>query len=372
MKKIATITFHGAHNFGSSLQTYALQTFTENLFKENGEECDYKVINFRTDFQKQMYSYLPKPKGVRNAIKFLMRLPYLKKYKRKWNKFEDFINNTLNTGEEINTLEQINQVYGDNDVYISGSDQIWNVRSRDFNEAYYLTSLKGKKKISYSASFGPLAIDWSKYDKQKFTDALNDYSAISVREEGSFQNAKTLTEKEVDIHVDSTLLLSKEEWIEFGSGKNYKNGEYILMYCLEPSKEQLKMAKRISKFLKLPIVVTRYNNKNDYFNSFKKLYDTGPKDFISLINNAKFVITSSFHGTAFSIILQKPFFALDGATDRRISNVLALTNLNDRAVNSNNLEEKLLKAYNLSFEDSFAEIEKERQKAKEYLWNNLY
>ena len=129
--------------------------------------------------------------------------------------------------------------------------------------------------------------------------------------------------------------------------------------------------KSISKYLKLPIVVTIYNNKNDYFNSFKKLYDTGPKDFISLINNAKFVITSSSHGTAFSIILQKPFFALDGATDRRISNILGLTDLSDRAVDANNLEDKLLKAYDLSFDNSVKAIDKEITKAKEYLWSNL-
>ena len=371
MKKIATITFHGAHNFGSSLQTYALQTFTENLFKEKGHECSYSIINYRTKFQKDFYAYLPKPNSARNLVKFFMRLPYLRQYKRKWEKFEAFINNSLKTGVEVNSLEHLAQFYNDSDVYISGSDQIFNVRSQDFSEAYYLTFLEGKKKISYSASFGPLAIDWSKYDKQKFADALSDYSAISVREEGSQKNVKLLTGEDVPIHVDPTLLLDKNEWVEFGSGRNYKKGEYILMYCLEPSKEQLKMAKRISKFLKLPIVVTRYNNRNDYFNGFKKLYDTGPKDFISLIHNAKFVITSSFHGTAFSIILQKPFFALDGATDRRISNVLALTNLSDRAVNSSDIGQKLLKAFDISFENSVTAIEQERQKAKEYLWNNL-
>ena len=371
MKKIATITFHGAHNFGSSLQSYALQTFTQNLFKENGKECVYSVINYRTRFQKELYSYLIKPKGIKDLVKYFMRLPYLKQYKRKWSKFEEFINHTLNTGAEVNSTERLMEFYGDNDVYISGSDQIWNVRSRDFDEVYYLTFLSGKKKISYSASFGPLEINWDKYDKEKVSCALNDYSAISVREEGSLKNVKLLTDKNADIHVDPTLLLTKDEWIDFGSKRNYKNGEYILMYCLEPSKEQLKMAKRISKYLKLPIVVTRYNNKNDYFNSFKKLYDTGPKDFISLINNAKFVITSSFHGTAFSIILQKPFFALDGATDRRISNILDLTDLSDRAVDANNLEDKLLKAYDLSFDNSVKAIEKEITKAKEYLWSNL-
>ena len=155
---------------------------------------------------------------------------------------------------------------------------------------------------------------------------------MSVREKGSAENVNILIGKEPEIHVDPTLLLDKEEWQKIQSNANYKKGQYIFMYCLEPSKAQLKLIKAISKKLKLPVVITRYNNKNDIINGFVKKYETGPRDFLSLIDNAAMVVTSSFHGTAFSLIYRKKFYVLNGKIDNRISDILSKTGLLDRSL----------------------------------------
>jgi hypothetical protein len=148
------------------------------------------------------------------------------------------------------------------------------------------------------------------------------------------------------------------------------NGKYILLYCLEPSKEQLIMAAAISKKLKLPIVILRYNNKNDMFNTFVKKYDAGPEDFLAYIDHAALVLSSSFHGTAFSLIYHKPFYVFNGMNDNRISSMLRKTNMVDRSLNC--IED--LKRVSLE-KPNENEIEillaQERASSREYLWRAL-
>ena len=138
------------------------------------------------------------------------------------------------------------------------------------------------------------------------------------------------------------------------------------MYCLEPSKEQLKIADEISKKLQLPIVILRYNNKNDMFNHFVKKYDAGPEDFLAYIDHAALVLSSSFHGTAFSLIYHKPFYVLNGINDNRISEILNKTNMTERSlesiediknVNLNKPDEKMIDLF----------LENERVRSELYL-----
>ena len=246
-------------------------------------------------------------------------------------KFSDFLKELVPLTEKIENGEDAkDKIIAD--YYISGSDQIWNVRAKDFADFYFLDFVSQGKKISYAASFGPLKIDWMKYDADKYWALLKDYSAISVREQGSAENVNKLIGETCQIHVDPTLLLGKAEWKKIQSEANHNNGQYILLYCLEPSKKQLKMANAISKKLDLPIVVLRYNNKNDMLNNFEKKYDAGPKDFLAYIDNAALVLSSSFHGTAFSLIYHKPFYVFNGMSDNRISSVLSKTGMEERSL----------------------------------------
>ena len=351
MKKVTAITFHRAQNFGSALQTYALSQMVSNL----NDDIFYQVLDISSDAQKELYSHYKKVNGfsdlVKNAVIFLNS----KKIRLRENKFKAFLENFLNLTNDTEA-----------DYFISGSDQIWNVRAKDFADFYFLDFAKNAKKVSYAASFGPLKIDWNKYNKEKYISFLNDYSAVSVREEGSRENVELLTGKPCDIHVDPTLLLTADEWRKIQSDANYKNGKYILLYCLEPSKKQLRMAKIISKKLGLPIVVLRYNNKNDMFNTFVKRYDAGPQDFLSFIDNAALVLTSSFHGTAFSLIYGKPFYVLDNGDDNRISSILKKTGTMDRNIEEISEIEKVdLSKPNVDIINEA--INAEKQRSYEYL-----
>lgn len=368
MKKIATITFHGAHNYGSNLQAYALQEYIKRMFESNNEPIEYSILNLRTKTQLGLYSIFKPNNNVKNIIKNIILLPYLKQLRIKFKKFEEFINNNLEiTSINYSTeaeLENSNLKY---DYYISGSDQLWNVRATDFNWANLLGFSKNAKKISYSASFGPLDINWDLYDKERFSKLLDQYDSISVREVGSYNQVKTLTNKESEIHVDPTLLLSVDEWEKLIGDDRQVKQRYIFFYSLETSREDIKLVKAISKKLGLPVVITKYANKNDYFNSFIKRYDSGPIDYLNLIKNADLVISASFHGMVFPIIFNVPFYAINGLADNRIGNLLNSTKLQDRSISNTDWEIKVKEAFNIDFNYSNQVIEKERNRSRRYL-----
>lgn len=334
MKKIAVVTFHRAHNFGSVLQTYALQECIKKIAKESITDIEYNLIDFYTDQQEELYKIYKSDYSIKNLIKNLINWYYSKELKIKYNKFNNFISENFNITKRIRSENELRKNTPIADYYISGSDQIWNVRAKDFSDVYYLDFVENGKKISYAASFGPLEINWNQYDKDRYTKFLQEYNSISVREEGSRKNIEILTGEDCIINVDPTMLLTKAEWRKIQSSANYGEGQYILLYCLEPSKEQLKLAEAISGKLGLPIVVLRYNNKNDMFNHYVKKYDSGPEDFLAYIDHAALVLSSSFHGTVFSMIYHKPFYVFEGMKDNRISTMLTKLEMENRSLNS--------------------------------------
>lgn len=333
MKKVAAITFHRAHNYGSVLQAYALKQVVESLYREKGESVDYSVIDFYSQVQEDLYRVYRPMNSAKALVKNAIALPYGKELKIKHHKFMEFAAKDLNLTKRYRTLEELQAAPPEADVYLSGSDQIWNVRAQDFSPAYYFSFLPDHaKRVSYAASFGPLAINWEKYDADSCKEALAKYSAVSVREQGSVDNLSAISDVECQIHVDPTMLLKMADWRKIQSDANYRDGQYILLYCLEPTRDQLRMADAISKKLGLPIVVLRYNNKNDMFNHFVKRYDAGPEDFLAYMDHAALVLSSSFHGTAFSLIYHKPFYCFYGMKDNRISGILQETGMTERSL----------------------------------------
>ena len=319
--KIGTITFHGSQNYGSVLQAYALQEYVVRLINYYQILCDYQIINYRSEAQKKIYQ-APKPDKAKNLVKWIMYLPYKRQLDMQYRKFEAFITDYLHPTAEFSCSDRLPEIASRFDALIAGSDQIWNVRARDFDTAYLFSACLNKK-ISYAASLGPLSIDWKNYHTEDYSNLLNSFSSVSVREKKSLDMLREiLPKKHIEILPDPTFLLDEYAWRKIQSDMN--PGKYILFYCLEPSAEHIRIAKFVSKRIGLPVVTTKYRNKYDYFNLFIKQYDAGPCDFLSLIDHAAVVLTSSFHGTVFSLIYQKPFYVINGMEDGRIRDVLKL------------------------------------------------
>ncbi len=362
MKKIATITFHSSYNFGSCLQAYALQEYIKALHKNN---CIYKIINIRTDNQKNMYKNAFEKKDFKNKIKRVLFLKEKNNLKERKDKYENFLNNYLQVTKEYNTLEDLKREKFDYDYYIAGSDQLWNLQAIDFDWAYFLEFTNSKNKISYSASFGPKKLQFRQEEKERIKKDLLSFKYLSVRENGSYENIKELTEREPYINVDPTLLLNKNDWNKIIKDDRLIKEKYIFMYNLK-DKKHIKLAKKIAKKLNLKIIVANPSiyNKIYHLNTF---YNSGPCEFLNLIKNAEIVLSSSFHGTIFSIIFNKPFFSLYGENDLRISSLLKKMELEERNISDKDYKYKICNAYNIDFSKSKTLLEEERKKSKEYL-----
>lgn len=368
--KIATITFNHAHNHGSMLQTYALQQFVYGLANKKQINIDYKIIDYQTENQRALYSIFKKDSSIKSLVKNAIAALHVFALRKRHKKFELFLKEYCSLTRLYHSSKELLAEIPEADIYISGSDQIWNVRAKDFSDVYYLSFVKKGKRISYAASLGPLRIDWENYESSKFANLLRKYAFISTREQNSADSIEMLIGKRPEIHVDPTLLLSKEQWRMIQSDANYGDGNYILFYCLEPTKLQMQMAKAISKKLKLPIVVLRYNNKNDWFNTFVHRYDAGPCDFLSYIDHAALVLSSSFHGTAFSIIYHKSFYVFNGLTDNRISSLLAYTGLGDHSIETlDDIYKVEIKSLDVKKIDEF--LAAERLRSSTYLCKSL-
>lgn len=367
MKKIATITFHAAYNFGSVLQAYALQEYIKKLIPSS----QYEIINLRTNFQKEKYRTPFEKKDIKSIIKSIILIREKKAIQTKNILFEKFINEKLNITKEFNSLDELNKENFTYDYYISGSDQLWNLKAPDFDWANYLEFVKKGKRIAYAASFGPSSQSWNEEQKNRVKKDLLKYDNISVREQGSFDNVKNLIGKEPIINIDPTFLLNKDNWIKIISDEKYLKHDYILLYDLKQKKETFEIARKVSKILSLPVVIINGDIKSHIKRNFKHYYGCGPCEILNLISNAKLVLSTSFHGNVFSIIFEKPFFAINGLEDFRINTLLTKMELIDRNITMEDIEKKCNNAYKINYLKANKNIEIEIQKTKEYLLDAL-
>ena len=272
------------------------------------------------------------------------------------------------TKEIVNTKD-IKKISAD--YLIFGSDQIWNYNAHDFVWEYFGCFETKAKKISYAASIGPQKNNVPTELRTKIQNCLKDFKCISVREEGTKKFLHQEFGINSQINVDPTFLIKKEEWESEISKDRIIKEKYILLYDLYGNKDSLEISKIIQEKTKLPVYVIK-NHYIEYFKyDFKKYYECGPLEFLNIIKNSEFVISSSFHGTVFSIIFNKPFFAVNGMKDIRISNILKKYSLQDRSITLENINDKLKKIYDVNFKESNVVIKKDIEEAKEYLLKSL-
>lgn len=363
--KTATITFHGVHNYGSMLQAYALQ---QTVIKEIGHN---EIINFRSKIQKKRNNIITKRWGFGPILKDFTRILFYNSLKKKYDCFERFLSEYLVLSKEYNNLEELEQANLNYDIFISGSDQIWNPNPEDFSMAFLLPFVKGCKKISYAASLGPR----SKFKKDlrgEYSRLLNSFEAISVREEGSKQVLENLLpDKSISIVNDPVFLLRKEQWEKLIDKEPMVKGDYLFFYTLFADAEMIRIVKEFSKRMQIPVIISNFTNFYDLTSGFKKKFDCGPLEFLNLIYHANFVCTSSFHGTALSMLLNKEFVAIRGMHDNRISSILKQMNLTDRSIDTCAEILNKIKANRIDYDLVNRMIESYREVGIQFLKENL-
>lgn len=323
--KAGVITFHSAHNFGASLQAWALQKALKNY------KIEASVINYHPSIIDDLYNPLKGKYGLeRRVAQFKLRRQNPKSLER-YKNYTSFIKKNFNLLGDFSTYEELKAANLNLDAYIVGSDQVWNSEHiGGFDPAYFLDFVEpGPLKISYAASIGRDYLLPIYHEQIK--NSLKSFTSISVREKSAKKPVKALTKKEVDVVLDPTLLLAREEYNEIKTIPNIKD-KYIFVYMMEHNPEVVAFANKVSTATGLPIVQRRPNKI--FKNEIASCYTSDPGDFLGLIENAEYVITNSFHGTVFSIIYETPFVSmLHSNTGSRTVDLLKSLNLESHLLN---------------------------------------
>ncbi len=320
--KIDVITLHAVKNYGSVLQTLA----TQEIFKSFGH--DVEIINYiREDcLDKNLMSYWCGS----NPIKRIAMWPTLVRWKKVFNQF---ISTHINVGEKIYTYEEDFKNFPVNaDMYCTGSDQVWNSGwNGGIEKPLFLSFIpEDKFKFAYAASFGKKRLS---DEEVKITKPFIDqYQYISVRED----YAKNILEEQYGYTrcqhvVDPTLAFDGDFWRKYATPSKIK-GDYILIYNLNRSKEFDDYAVNLSKKngLKLVRLCTRYDQ---FYRPGKSVLVPEVFEFITLIDNAKYVLTDSFHATAFSLNMNtEPICVYPSEYGGRLESILRMTDSIQRHV----------------------------------------
>ena len=367
--KVGILTFHRSDNYGSALQACALKYYINGI-----EGYDCKVIDYQPAVQKEFYSVYLKPTSIKNIVKNFRAFLYrtlLKDRKRGFESFQQgFLDGGISSITDEKVIEKELEKY---DIIVCGSDQIWNPHSFDFSMEYFAPTYSGKK-IAYAPSSKKAIVD--DYSNPTLVgDAIRSFSHLSVRERNGKELIKQLTGRDAKVVLDPTLLLDQEDYLQFES--EYKPDEpYIFFYSIDYNPQVVKMVELISKMTKLQVIVIFSSNKTFSVvkSSFKLTKHSAPGDFLSLIKNADLVLTNSFHGTAFSVIYRKRFFALkpvvDGNlfVDVRINELLENIHLEDRYLSYGEITGSIIDQP-INFDETL--ILQKRKESMDYLINAL-
>lgn len=337
--KVSIITLHTVNNYGSVMQTYA----TQQIFKRFG--CEVEFVDFWRE------SNTPREKARRLLNSATLRklkplwginqktrnitLKALERYIQKhvpptWKFIQDNVRLTPNRYYSFKELQQNPPLA---DVYVTGSDQVWNSEwNQGIEKAYFLDyAPEGKKRISFAASIGKTTLD--KAEVEETVALWKKYAAISVREESAvaLMNSFGLN---ANLILDPTLMLTSNEWKEISSKRKVLDEPYILVYQLHENPEFDLYLKKLAEKTKYAIVRIGYSH-SDRKKPGKCIMLPSVPDFLSLFCEATCVLTDSFHATAFALNLGIDFISiLPSNYGTRIESITRLTGTEDRILRS--------------------------------------
>jgi len=324
--KVGILTYHRTHNYGGCLQAYAMRIVLERM----GNDVYY--VDYWPEYHRKTYSLfsfsnLIHTPGVKRKFQLLLdQLLYGNNKKKRAQNFESFISTYIE-----HRCRKLDERY---DAVIYGSDQIWRKQQSliDYNPVYFANNtIIADKHIAFSASMGMLPQCES--EKLKIKQLLGKFNDISVRETELLEFLSGIGVQNAALTLDPTLLLPKQIWLnEFNIKKEDNKKKYVLVYSLH----DVFNVNSIKSFAKKKgcVVKTIYGGANHKENA-TNFTTTGPQEFLSLIFNADYVFSSSFHGLVFSVIFEKEFYVSFDSNAGRALSLLEIVGLSDRFINPN-------------------------------------
>lgn len=356
--KIKTITCHDVYNVGASLQAYALLKY---LTKQGH---DVEIIDYKPDYLSKHYNFLAinNPKYEKNLI--LKCLYVVLKFPKRLiaypgkKKFDKFREEYLKLTKRYKSLDELKQNPPMADLYIAGSDQIWNtIFPNGKDGAFYLDfGPQDVKRASYAASFATdkIALGW----KEQVKIWLNKLDKISVREKSSIKILEQLEIKGETV-LDPVFLLTVDQWKELI--KNRTRTKNVFVYDFDENELIKKISLEVKRSYESRILSffnVDYSNEN--------LKYPGPLEFIESIYNSEVIISNSFHATVFSLIFNKEFIVIkrNENINVRMIELLKLVGLEDRIISS---VEDLWSVKPIEWDKVDSSLKEERKKSVEYL-----
>lgn len=367
--KIGIITILKVNNYGAELQAYATQAFLKAM-GHNVEIIDYLFYK-NSDFKRTRKSRPIFKMGIRKGlaeflypiITHLKERDSEKSLTRKDN-FDSFHRENTTMSRTFRTIDELYSDCPDYDAYIAGSDQIWNPCIYSSILPYLLDFAPVEaKRIAYASSFGVSSLPENV--KSIYKTQLTRFDSIGVRERAGVEIVEDLGLKAENV-LDPTLMLTAEEWDKVKKDYPGLPKKYVAVYELTPSEALRNTAKEIARRLGIPVVmICKSASPEDA--DFINIVDAGPAHFLSIMKNAEFVVTNSFHGTAFSINFCRPFYTLARRgknNNSRQINLLNLLGLTDRLLFEGIVPPEDI---SLDFTEAMQLLMQEREKSKKFI-----
>lgn len=296
MKKIGIITIHSDLNYGAALQAYALNQFLIDR-----------------GYNSEIINYIKIPNHPRH-YPFPVNIAYWLMNRPRYNRYRKFLKASI-SAKTWNSVDELMHGFEEPyDVLISGSDQVWNPTCGGLvdklNPCYYLAFADGRKykKIAYASSLGSY-----RFNKEEINSVgkwLGEFEHLSTRELEGKEHLESFLNHEVKVVLDPTLLLNRKEWLKVATPvSKLKNENFVLVYYIDEIAECVEYARKVAD--KHGWKVAMMTNTARRFPGVDiNIPFCGPAEFLWLFDNAQFVCTNSFHGTAFSVNFNKNFISI--------------------------------------------------------------
>lgn len=325
-KTVGILTFNRAVNYGAVLQAYALKNVCEDLGYE------VHIVNYmkevKDDSPSLIREFLNSPNKKKAGIKVCRDVLSFVGDKKRWRRFYTFRKEYLNESKACMRRKDIEDL--GYDIYIAGSDQIWNynITGYEFDPVYFGDFTSEAKSIVYAASSQDVPFPLDK--EIEFKKMLENTNAeFSIREQKLADYVTELTGVAHPVVLDPTLLAGRSVFEKLIDDK-YPKKPYILIYQIDANPaSDISVRSLESKFkckvytMTVPRIGSIHGRKGE----------SGPGKFLALLKNSSFLVTNSFHGIAFSLLFEKDFFVYEnGGVMSRIDGLLESVDLRDRKV----------------------------------------
>lgn len=362
--KIGIMTWFSYDNYGTVLQAYALSQVLQAQAKS------VKIIQYYPVGSAENKAKMT-PKEFINKIRRRLRANDSERNivgQISGNEFSEFRDKYLSFSKRVISTSELQQVSNHFDRIVAGSDQVWSPNV--FDPHYYLDFVSDpSKKIAYAPSIGVSSIT-NQHLRKAITKLLQGFPNISIREKAGALLIRDLTQKEVPVVLDPTLLLQQEDWSDLFSDTKQSNSKaYLLAYFLGNDEEYWVAVNNIANQLHLKVLVIP-TKECDLTRDGALVKGVGPNDFVQLFNNTSYVCTDSFHGLAFAVNFSKDFtvferFKEDNTQNQnsRIYNLLDMLHLRERLFDS----ESVMSNQTIDYSSVQSTLQEKRQQSLLFL-----